>query len=246
MPKEHGSWSLALEPVALALLVAPSVAGFGLAMAVVAGFFARRPLRLAWSDARAERRIVARQALFTCVAAALIGLGIAVSSGGADWLIWLGPVAVAGMVFAYFDTKGEGRAEVAEIAGSAAFAGLPAAFAVLGGWSALAAVALGFVMLARSVPSVLYVRAFLRGRKTGVHHNAPALILAILALVGALLWNRAGLVPALGVVFLALLLARALSVLVIFRPNWRASRVGMMEAVLGFVYVVGLAGAWRV
>ena len=35
-PKEHGSWSLALEPVALGLLVAPSPAGLALATAALA------------------------------------------------------------------------------------------------------------------------------------------------------------------------------------------------------------------
>jgi hypothetical protein len=38
LPKEHGSWSLALEPIALGLLVAPSWAGGSLAVAVLAGF----------------------------------------------------------------------------------------------------------------------------------------------------------------------------------------------------------------
>ena len=47
LPREHGSWSLALEPVALGLLVAPSRAGACLALAACAGFVARRPLKLA-------------------------------------------------------------------------------------------------------------------------------------------------------------------------------------------------------
>ncbi len=33
LPKEHGSWSLALEPVAFGLLVAPSAAGAALTLA---------------------------------------------------------------------------------------------------------------------------------------------------------------------------------------------------------------------
>ena len=39
LPKEHGSWSLALEPVAFGLLVAPSAAGAALALAAGLGFF---------------------------------------------------------------------------------------------------------------------------------------------------------------------------------------------------------------
>ena len=47
LPREHGSWSLALEPLALGLLVVPSAAGAALAAAALAGFFARRPLKAA-------------------------------------------------------------------------------------------------------------------------------------------------------------------------------------------------------
>ena len=39
LPNEHGSWSLALEPLALGLLVAPSAAGAALGLAAACGFF---------------------------------------------------------------------------------------------------------------------------------------------------------------------------------------------------------------
>ena len=55
-PKEHGSWSLALEPVALGLIAAPSLGGIALGMAVMAGFFARRPLKIAVGDRNPARR----------------------------------------------------------------------------------------------------------------------------------------------------------------------------------------------
>ena len=61
LPKEHGSWSLALEPVAFGLLVAPSAAGAALALAAVSGFFLRRPLKFALaakSDSRQPLALV--------------------------------------------------------------------------------------------------------------------------------------------------------------------------------------------
>jgi hypothetical protein len=50
MPREHGSWSLALEPLLFGLIAAPSLAGGGLALAVVAAFFGR------WGVPGATRR----------------------------------------------------------------------------------------------------------------------------------------------------------------------------------------------
>src|SRR5215207_2338795 len=136
-PKEHGSWSLAFEPIALSLLIAPSVPGALLGGAFAAGFFARRPMRIGWADARRDRRRAARAACLFCIAAGALGIVGAVGLAGWAWTLWLAPVLVAGMVFAYHDAQGAGREETAEIAGSAAFALAPAAFAIVAGWPAV-------------------------------------------------------------------------------------------------------------
>lgn len=243
-PKEHGSWSLAFEPIVLSLLVAPSVPGSLLAVAFAGGFFARRPLRIAWSDRRADRRNPARSAFFLCVAMASLGLAGALGLAGLAWSVWLAPVVLVGALFAYQDTQGAGREEAAEVAGSAAFALTPAAFAILAGWSAASASGLAVLMVGRSVPSVLFVRAFLRAAKTGVRRDVPALVTASMALVGAVFLHHCGIAPTFAVVAMVVLLLRALAVLVIFRPEWRARRIGMIEAVLGGAFVVGLATSW--
>jgi hypothetical protein len=245
-PREHGSWSLALEPLALGLLVAPSAAGACLALAVVAAFFARRPLRTAWSDEREERRVAARGPL---VALAVIALGFSLAAlalgGGAAWLAWLLPVAAAGAVFLFFDLRAAGREEAAEVAGAAAFAGVPAALAALAGWGAPAAAALALVMLGRSVPTVLAVRAVLRAQKTGDGRIGPALIAAGLALAVAAGLARGGLAPWTVVVLCALLALRAVAVLGWPRLALKARTLGMFEAVLGAVFVFAAACAWR-
>ena len=245
MPREHGSWSLAFEPIALSLLVAPSVPGAMLGVALTGGFFARRPLRIAWSERRADRRVAARTALCLCVSAAGLGLAGAVGLAGLAWTGWLAPVVIVGSVFAAYDTRGSGREEAAEVAGSAAFALAPAAFAILAGWEPARAVALALLMMARSVPSVLFVRAFLRATKTGLRRDMPALVTAGLALATAAFLYHRGIAPLFAVIAMLVFLLRALAVLVAFRPKWRASRIGMIEAVLGVGYVVGLALAWR-
>jgi hypothetical protein len=134
LPREHGSWSLALEPLVLGLLVAPSWAGAPLAVAATAGFFLRRPIKLLLQAKPDPRRPLAAFCAGTLTLIATAALWLAAQSGG--WLhLWpLIPAAVAGLVFVWFDTRGENREETAELVGVTAFALLPAAFAALADW----------------------------------------------------------------------------------------------------------------
>ncbi|MGZ5477500.1 MAG: YwiC-like family protein, partial [Thermoanaerobaculia bacterium] len=50
VPSEHGGWGLLLEPVVLAMLVAPSAAGALIGMGAGAVFLMRHPLKLAMHD----------------------------------------------------------------------------------------------------------------------------------------------------------------------------------------------------
>jgi hypothetical protein len=246
LPKEHGSWSLALEPVALGLLAAPTLGGAALAVAATAGFFVRRPLRLALSDSRPERRDAARRAAVACAAVAVAAWFGALVVGGIGWLPWLIPAAAAGAVFLYFDLQKAGREQHAEVAGAFAFAWLPAAFACLAGWNHPEAAALGVVMIARAVPTVLTVRGCVRARK---NRSGPAgwpVVAAVLA-AGAVIWlARVGLAPWTAAALLLILATRSFGLLVFPRPAFRASTIGMIEAAFGVAFVVAVAVAWRV
>jgi hypothetical protein len=244
LPKEHGSWSLALEPLALGLIAAPSAAGGCLALAVTAAFFARRPLRIAWRDARAERRRDACMPLAACVGVAVVALVAAMILGGVSWVLWLVPSSVAGALFLSYDLRNGGREEAAEIAGAAAFALLPAALAAIAGAAPAVAIALGLVMGGRAVPTVLCVRAALRGAKTGVRRPAPALLAAVAALAIGVMLARSGLAPETAGAALAVLSLRAIALLVYPRPPLRARTIGMIEAALGVAFVFAVALTW--
>lgn len=244
-PREHGSWSLALEPLLFGLIAAPSAAGGGLALAVMMAFLARRPLRVALGDASPGRRAGARGPLVGLVGAATVLWLGAVVLGGWGWLVWLLPATAAGAVFLRYDLRGAGREETAEIAGAGAFALVPAALAALGGWSAPAAGALALVMLGRTVPAVLGVRAGLRAAKTGERRAGPAVGGAVLALLVGVALVRAGHAPAVAVAWLAGLAGRTMFLLVWPRPAWRARTLGMIETVLGVGFVLSVAWAWR-
>lgn len=245
LPKEHGSWSLALEPLALGLLVAPSSAGGAFAIAALAAFFARRPIKALVAPAATRRHGVGTSvAVFSVVATGAFSIVVVLGGVAPLWpLLAAAPLAA---LFAWFDAQNGSRAAAAEVAGSAAFAIMPAVMASLAGWSAWAALALASLMLARSVPTVLAVRCSLRRAKS---ETAEGFVLPILAAGVA-----AGAASVLGAFRFAPVWA-SLPVWVLFgrtlwfasslHPVWPARRVGMFEALLGLLYVGAIAAAYR-
>ncbi len=245
LPKEHGSWSLAFEPVVLALLVAPSWAGASLAGAIAAGFLTRRPLKLAFTLPASDPRRRAAQpwalggaglALATLVGAALAG------SWTALWPLLL--AVPCGALFLWFDLRNAMREAEAELAGSIAFALTPAAFATVAGWPPGYALALAGLALLRNVTAVLTVRAYLRLRKGRPAFTGWALgaNLAGLGFVIALAWQ--GRAPAAALLPVTAFVMRAGWLLGPWRPDWPASRIGLLDAALGALHVAVLSTAY--
>ena len=244
LPREHGSWFLVLEPLALGLLIAPSWAGGALATAVLAGFFARRPFKPAFSAIPSVRRQIARETVVMWSALAVAGLFETVVLGGATALWPLVPAAFLGGWFLSLELQGENRAAEAEVAGSAACAFVPAACATLAGDSSTTALVLAGLALARSVPAVLVVRASLRGRREGgTAWGLPGLVSLLAgAALAALAWGH--FVPPVAGALGGLLFLRAAWLLSPLRPAWPARRIGQAEAVLGVLYVLLIVTNW--
>lgn len=244
LPREHGSWSLALEPIALGLLVAPSWAGIPLALAASAGFFLRRPVKMLLQVQPDPRRSLAAICAGALLFLAAAGLLLAMELGGVTRLWPLIPAAVAGSLFMWFDARGANREGAAELAGASAFALLPATFASLAGWPVANSLALAVVMLARSVPTVMVVRTFLRRRKGGSVSLLPAW-LAALAATAVLSWLALeSLVPWAVAAFSVVLAARAFWFGSPTAVRWSARRLGYLELFLGAALVIVAAATW--
>ncbi len=245
LPREHGSWSLALEPVALGVLAAPSAAGVALAAAALTGFFLRRPFKLVLSNKSDPRRTLAIGCTIILAMFALVNLLLAARIAGALKLWPLIPAAVAAMAFAWFDLRGESREGAAELAGATAFGILPAAFAALAGWNAIESLAIAVVMLARSLPTVLFVRTYLRRHKGRPVTVVPALI-AVSAGFFLTIWlvfTRTAPWPA--AVFAFLLAARTFWLLASRNLRIAARTMGMAEMASGVAMVLTLALTWK-
>ncbi len=228
LPAEHGGWGFLTEPVVLGLVLAPSAAGLCLALAALAAFLARHPLRLWLIDRRKGvryPRTALAERVFVAYAASALALAVA-AFALASASFWL-PLAVAapiGLLAVAFDARGRSREALPEAAGAVALGGSATAIALAG---------------------VLYVRARIRldrGLPAGpraVHagHGAALLAAAGLAAAGWAPWLSA-------LVFLVLLLRSAWGLSSLRRPV-RPQVLGFQELGYGLLTLLLLAVGYR-
>jgi hypothetical protein len=150
----------------------------------------------------------------------------------------------AGVAFVWWDARGEGREGAAEVAGASAFAVVPAMVALAAAWRLVPALALAVIMAGRSVPAVMTIRAYLRQIKGQSVSAIPALVTSAAAVAAAVLLVRLHLAPWAAALMSALMLVRAVVLLSPTRPRINASRVGLAEAILGGILIVGVALSW--
>jgi predicted neutral ceramidase superfamily lipid hydrolase len=152
---------------------------------------------------------------------------------------------MAGLVFMWFDSRNEAREGMVEVAGAMAFALLPAAFGTLAGWRTSLVLALAAIMLARAVPTVMFVRTYVRSNKGRAVTRLPAMIAAGVGLILTAWLVHAGLAPWPAAAFALLLIARAAWLLGPLHPRLAAKTVGMTEMAWGVATVLTVAIAWR-
>jgi hypothetical protein len=249
IPAEHGGWGVLVEPIVLGIALAPSAAGACIALAALAAFLSRHPLRL-WLLDRRKRVRYARTALAERVFAAYALLAVLLLAGAfarAPTAFWppLAAAAPAAGVALAFDALGRSREALPEAAGALALGATVTAIALAGGaapgpaWGAWALLAL------RAVASVLYVRARIRldrGLPAGPRRVVGAHV-AALAVAGALAATGAG--PWLGVAAFAVLLGRAAWGLSAVRRVIRPQTLGFQELAYGALTLVLLAVGYR-
>ncbi len=236
LPPEHGAWGFLLEPIVVGLGVAPSWAGLLLSLGVLGAFLLRHPLKIAYQDRRHGRRyarttLAERVALFYAAAAA-IGLAGGLLIAGPEVLLPVSLAAPLALLLLVSYAQNRGRDLWPQMAGAGALAGTATAVALAGGAATGPALALWAILLGRSVPSILYIRARLRLEKGKPLAVAPVVAANLLAVGGVTALAAGGVAPLLAVIALAILLARALHGLSPWRRRVRVQTLGFLE--LGF------------
>jgi hypothetical protein len=249
LPHEHGAWGFLLEPALLGLVLAPAWAGLLVVVSATAALLAQHPLSLALADRRRGREYprtrLARGFALAYGAVAFLALAAAlVSLGRLDVVLPVLLAAPLALVQLTYDARHRGRELLPELAGASAIGALAAVVAMAGGWSLPWALLLWLVLAARTIPSIVYVRARLR-LETGRPADRRAVLgshVAALALVSAL--AASGLLPALTVgAFVVLLVRAALGVSRWRRPT-KAMVVGLREMGFGLLVVAATAAGF--
>jgi len=237
IPNEHGGWGFLFEPIVLGLLAAPSAAGALVALAAVAAFLARHPLKLAASDWLRRKRYARTVTCERLAAAYAIGgitsLAAAVAVAGPQLLLPLAIAAPLGALQFAYDARNRGRAVMPELLGAVAMGAVAASIAIAA--SKPIALALWMIAVSRSIPAIVYVRELL-GRGRG------ALVAHVLAIVAAVALWRMSFAPFAAAVVFAALLVRA--IVGLNRPRPAAKTIGITELIYGAVAIVTIGVAY--
>ncbi|MEO8679320.1 MAG: YwiC-like family protein [Vicinamibacterales bacterium] len=235
LPRDHGSWSFVLEPVALGLIAAPSVEGAAIALGGLALFLTRRPMQIV--RAADGRRWLALQLLAVLVIVALASLGYGLWFGGGTASVALLAAVPLAAAFQWFDTRKAAREAAAELCGAFAFAAFAAAIVLAAGRPASVGAMLSGFAAARALASIVPIRTYLRRRKGQAVARWPSVVaplvgLAAFAGVGAVTgywWPAAWMVA---------FTLRAAWLLGPWAPAWTATRVGVIETIIGAAAVL--------
>jgi hypothetical protein len=246
LPVEHGGWGLSLEPVVLGLLVAPSIPGMFLAVATLAAFLARYPLKLAMGDRRNARRfprsLVAERFALLYISVASLSLVAALATATSYQLLL--PLLLASplaLVQLHFDRIGRSRTLLPELSGATAMASIATSIALAGGWPSTSAFGLWAILTARVVPTMLYVRARVKALRRQPAPASPVIAIHLLAFVAALLLAWAKAIPALPAVVPLILLGRAVYGFSIYDRATTARQTGFRELGFGAMTVITVA-----
>ncbi len=250
LPTEHGGWGFTLEPILLGLLVAPTPAGFGLALATTAAFLARRPVKLVSTDLVRKRRLprtrVAGWFALGYGALALAGLAVAVATtDGPFWWPLLTALPLAAIAL-QADAQSRNRALLPELAGGIAMGSAAAAIAMAADWDWAAAFGLWLVLASRSFAAIIFARAQVRRAKNQSYDRSGVYAAQVAALLVVGLAAALAIVPLLSALAIFLLGLGAFYGLA--RPPVPAKTVGWTQMVFGLIVValtaIGVATGW--
>jgi hypothetical protein len=209
MPTEHGGWSLTLEPVLLALLVAWSWSGLALGVAAMLTFVARIPVKVVLVDGWRHRWLDRTRLAARVAAAELVSLVVlvAITAFTGDGRFWI-PFAVAAPLIAvelWFDMRSRSRRLIPELAGTIGIGSVAAAIALADGADVRLALGLWCVVAARGAAAIPYVRTQVFRLHARPHRRWPSDLAQLVAVTAVAIGYLLDAVPFATVIVLAVI-----------------------------------------
>jgi len=240
IPAEHGGWGLTMEPAVLGLLIAPSAAGWCIALGALVAFLARTPLKIALIDRR-RGRVLERTRLARRVAAGELAVLALLAAGAlrlAEPEFWVpGVVALPLLaVEGWYEIRSRGRRLVPEVAGAVGVCSVAAMVVLADGQSGRLAAGVWLVLAARATTSIPHVRAQIArlhqrpSEARAAHAGDLAALVLVAAAVGLDQSVAAGAVAVLVIIGIQRRAPR--------RPVPRAVVLGMRQTAMGLGVVV--------
>ena len=250
LPLEHGAWGFLFEPLFAGLLIAFSIGGLFIAILYVGVFLCRQPLKFVVGDLM-NRKHLPRTAVairwltyFSTIAAfGAFGVYFSAEPRSLIPLVLSAPIAI---YLIFQDASRKSREMLSELLGASVLATSIGAISLAAGQSYLFAAAMWATMLARLIPSIIYVRNRLRLEKGKDFSVVWPLVshVAALLFVAALMFY--GLGSILTVAVAAFLSWRSFLGLTESRKRLTAKQLGVREVVFGVVYALSVVAGYYI
>lgn len=245
LPIEHGSWGFLFEPLVLGIIIAPSIAAGFISVMIVGAFLLRQPLKFLVGDIRQRRNLprtaIAKRFVLIYSSIAATGLIGTLLTAPIISLLSFAVVAPLAVYLIVQDAARQTRELVPELLAATVLSATPASMVIAGGGGWPLALALSAIMLARLIPSIVYIRNRLRLEKGKDYSAIAPIIVHVIAigLIGLLAYYD--LAPVLAVAILTVLLVRATIGLSRFRHKVPAKVLGIWEVIYGVLTVAAVS-----
>lgn len=251
LPAEHGGWAMLISPILLGFLVAPSITAVFLALAIIASFLARTPLKIVWKDSQKGRRFArttaAMKVLVLYVFLIVVGFGGALYFGGWQPLMPLLAVLPLLLLLLYFDLFSTSRQLLSQLVAPIVLSSVTAGMALAAGWTWPYALALWSIPLMLSIPAILYVRSRIRMDKDRAAGARTAVFSHVLAAIVAIALAATGYIPALAALAIFILMLRAATNLSTYRRPMTIKQLGWSEIAFSLMTVfMSAIGYWLI
>lgn len=244
LPVEHGAWGFLFEPLLAGLLIAPTIGGLFLSIFIIGAFLCRQPLKFVVGDLRSGKRLprtaVATRWLAYFGSIAAIGFVGSVATAEPRAFIPLVMSAPVAVYLIFQDASRKSRETLAELLAASVLATSIASLTLAAGASSLLASALWLTIVARLVPSVVYVKNRLRIEKKKDHSHLWPVAAHIAALGAVIVLAFQGLGSVLTVAVSLFLLIRSATGLSSRRQKLTAKQLGIREVIYGTIYALAV------